>query len=393
MVRHFDFVVVGRGMMGAAAARHLSQTGASVALVGRGEPADWTAHDGVFASHYDSGRITRTIDQDRDWALLANRSIARYREIEKESGIAFHGETGCLISGHADGEFVSSVAAVAARHGLDAPLLDRAELRAHFPWFSLPERSAGIFEAKGAGYIDPRKLVAAQVACMEKAGGVCISDDAISVTEEGGRASVTLRSGEVVTGGRVLVATGGFSRAPGLLPRVPALIVKARTVVLAQLSPEQAKAFAGMPSWIDESADPSEHFYFLPPIVYPDGHAYLKIGGDPTDIEIAEEPAIVDWFRGQGDANAITHLKRLLARSIPQLDPVRLLSAPCVTTYTAHGYPYAGFVDGERVALLTGGNGTAAKSSDEIGRIGADLLIRGRLDEPDYVTDFAVHFR
>ena len=61
MVRHFDFVVVGKGMMGAAAARHLAMTGATVALVGRGEPADWQKHDGVFASHYDSGRITRTI--------------------------------------------------------------------------------------------------------------------------------------------------------------------------------------------------------------------------------------------------------------------------------------------------------------------------------------------
>ncbi len=80
-------------------------------------------------------------------------------------------------------------------------------------------------------------------------------------------------------------------------------------------------------------------------------------------------------------------------RFIPDLAPVRMVCAPCVTTYTVHGYPYAGFVGGERVALLTGGNGAAAKSSDEIGRIGADLLLRGRLDEPDYRTDFAVHFR
>ncbi|MBO9630578.1 MAG: hypothetical protein J7516_14205, partial [Shinella sp.] len=47
----------------------------------------------------------------------------------------------------------------------------------------------------------------------------------------------------------------------------------------------------------------------------------------------------------------------------------------------------------DRIALLTGGNGAAAKSSDEIGRIGADLVIRGHMDEPDYTTDFAVHFR
>jgi glycine/D-amino acid oxidase-like deaminating enzyme len=393
MDRHFDFVVVGRGMMGAAAARHLSRTGASVALVGRGEPTDWQKHDGVFSSHYDSGRITRTIDQNPDWALLANRSIARYREIEAESGIAFYGETGCLISGPAGSDFVNSVEAVAKRHGLDAPLLDRPELRARFPWFDLPESSAGVFEAKGAGYVDPRKLVAAQIVCFEKAGGVSILEDVVSVTDAGDWASVTLKSGEVVTGGRVLVATGGFSRAPGLLPKVPSLVVKARTVVLAQLSPEQVEAYAGMPSWIDESTEPSDHFYFLPPIVYPDGHSYLKIGGDPTEVEIEDEQAIRDWFRGEGGPEAIANLKRLLARSVPDLDPVRLLSVPCVTTYTVHGYPYAGFVGGERVALLTGGNGAAAKSSDEIGRIGADLVIRGRMDEPDYKTDFAVHFR
>jgi len=393
MVRHFDFVVVGRGMMGAAAGRYLARTGASVALVGRGEPADWKTHDGVFSSHYDSGRITRTIDGDPDWALLANRSIARYREIEAESGIAFYGETGCLISGPAGSDFVRSVEDVAKRYKLDAPLLDRAALRARFPWFALPETSAGVFEARGAGYVDPRKLVAAQVACFEKAGGASILDDVLSVTDAGDRASVVLKSGEAVTGGRVLVATGGFSRAPGLLPRVPALVVKARTVVLAQLKPEQVAAYRGMPSWIDESTDPSEHFYFLPPITYPDGNTYLKIGGDPTEVEIDDEQAIRDWFRGEGRPDASANLKRLLARSIPDLDPVRLVSVPCVTTYTVHGYPYAGFVESDRIALLTGGNGAAAKSSDEIGRIGADLVIRGRLDEPDYETDFAVHFR
>jgi sarcosine oxidase len=393
MVRHFDFVVVGRGMMGAAAARHLAKTGASVALVGRGEPADWKTHDGVFSSHYDSGRITRTIDGDPDWALLANRSIARYREIEAESGIAFYGETGCLISGPAGSDFVRSVEDVARRYALDAPSLDRAALRARFPWFALPETSAGVFEAKGAGYVDPRKLVAAQVAAMEKAGGVSVLDDALSVTDAGDRASVALKSGGSVTGGRVLVATGGFSRAPGLLPKVPALVVKARTVLLAQLKPEQVAAYRGMPSWIDESADPSDHFYFLPPITYPDGKTYLKIGGDPTEVAIEDEQAIRDWFRGEGRLEAIVHLKRLLARSLPDLDPARLVSIPCVTTYTVHGNPYAGFVEGERVALLTGGNGAAAKSSDEIGRIGADLVIRGRIDEPDYATDFAVHFR
>ena len=393
MARQFDFVVVGRGMMGAAAARHLSRSGASVALVGPGEPADWQAHDGVFSSHYDSGRITRTIDADADWALLANRSIARYRAIEAESGIAFYHEVGCLMSGPAGGGFVRSVETVVERFSLDAPALDRAGLHTRFPWFALPENAAGVFEAQGAGYIDPRRMVAAQVACMEKSGGVSILEEAVSVREEGSEAVVTLRSGEAVRGGRALVATGGFSRAPGLLARVPALAVKARTVLLARLTPEQVADWRDMPSWIDESGDPSGHFYLLPPVPYPDGRHYIKIGGDPSDIAIEDEQAIRDWFRGDGTPEAIRHLRRVLERSLPGLGPASFTSAPCITAFTAHGYPYAGFVEGERVALLAGGNGAAAKSSDEIGRIGAELVIRGRLDEPDYSTDFAVRFR
>ena len=78
---------------------------------------------------------------------------------------------------------------------------------------------------------------------------------------------------------------------------------------------------------------------------------------------------------------------------MPDLVPVSFSSAPCVTTFTAHGHPYAGFVDGDRIAVLAGGCGAAAKSCDEIGRIGAGLLLRGRLDEPDYDTDFSVRFR
>ena len=276
MARHFDFVVVGRGMMGAAAARHLSRPGARVALVGPGEPADRKRHDGVFSSHYDSGRITRTIDGDPDWALLANRSIARYRAIEAESGIPFYSETGCLISGPAGGDFVGRVVEVARRFDLDAPALDRAAFRADFPWFSLPDDAAGVFERRGAGHIDPRRLVAAQVACMERAGGVSIPEEAVRVRAETDRAVVTLMSGKMVSAGRVLVATGGFSRAAGLLARTPDLIVKARTVVLARLDEAQAQDWRDMPSWIDESGDPAEHFYLLPPVLYPDGHYYLR---------------------------------------------------------------------------------------------------------------------
>jgi glycine/D-amino acid oxidase-like deaminating enzyme len=70
--------------------------------------------------------------------------------------------------------------------------------------------------------------------------------------------------------------------------------------------------------------------------------------------------------------------------------PATLKWRPCVTTFTRHGYPYIGFTGSDRIAVLTGGNGMAAKSSDEIGRLGAILIEKGQLDAPEYETDFSV---
>ena len=40
----------------------------------------------VFGAHYDEGRITRGTDRYPVWAILAQRSIRRYRELEQLSG-------------------------------------------------------------------------------------------------------------------------------------------------------------------------------------------------------------------------------------------------------------------------------------------------------------------
>jgi len=67
----FDYVVIGKGMMGTAVARYLIQSSDSVALIGPNEPIDFATHDGVFSSYYDSGRITRRLDGSIVWARLA----------------------------------------------------------------------------------------------------------------------------------------------------------------------------------------------------------------------------------------------------------------------------------------------------------------------------------
>lgn len=139
MAADFRFIVVGRGMMGAAAARHLAGQTDGIAVIGPDEPEDRASHQGVFGSHYDEGRITRTIDPDADWARLANRSISRYEEIERDSGIQFYAPVGCLVAGPkrgGDNGYVGDVVDAAERLGVQTDILDDAGLKTKFPFFS-----------------------------------------------------------------------------------------------------------------------------------------------------------------------------------------------------------------------------------------------------------------
>ena len=144
-----------------------------------------------------------------------------------------------------------------------------------------------------------------------------------------------------------------------------------------------------MPSLIYEPSDPTKHIYLLPPVVYPDGKAYLKIGGDPDDILLGTDAEIRAWFRTGGKPEVRDNFAAIIETLVPSIDVARRSMAACVTSYTPSGYPAIGYCGSERIAVLTGGCGAAAKSSDEIGRLGAVLLAQGHIEDEGYETDFA----
>ncbi|WP_018897558.1 FAD-dependent oxidoreductase [Rhizobium sp. 2MFCol3.1] len=392
----FKYIIVGRGMMGAAAARHLAKSTDGVAVIGPDEPEDRKRHDGVFASHYDEGRITRTIDPDRDWALLANRSIGRYAEIERESGVSFYTPAGCLVVGPRRGgadTYVERTSSAARSLGVETALLDDAGLKARFPFFAFADGTEGVHEATGAGYISPRNLVRAQSIAAERAGASVIREVALSIRDEGGLVAVETADGKTYRAEKVLLAAGGFSIAENLLPQPVDLKVYARTIAFYEVDEAAAARFADMPSLISHGVDGLDDFYMLPPIRYPDGKVYMKIGGDPDDVRLDREPELRDWFKTDGRESVQSHLTRLIERVVPELRPVSTSSGSCVVSFTPSGHPMIGYTASPRVGVLTGGCGTAAKSSDEIGRLGALLLLEGRINGQGYATDFKPYFR
>ena len=71
----YDVAVVGLGLIGSAAFRHLIDMGVRTVGIGPSEPANLRDRERVFASHYDEGRITRIVDPLPFWAAAGRRSM------------------------------------------------------------------------------------------------------------------------------------------------------------------------------------------------------------------------------------------------------------------------------------------------------------------------------
>ena len=158
-------------MLGSSVARHLAEAGASVTLIGPGEPENRRTHQGVFASHYDDTRITRVIDPDPVRAWLAHRSEAAFRRLEADTSVRFYFEVGHLWVAAPDE--VAQLADCGRRFDLACVGHSAEELTKVFPGLRPPGGLHGLFQAKGAGYLDPRGYVRAEGLAFTAAGGRC----------------------------------------------------------------------------------------------------------------------------------------------------------------------------------------------------------------------------
>jgi sarcosine oxidase len=301
----YDVVVVGNGMFGAAATRHLSARGLRVVAVGPDEPADWKTHDGVFSSHYDQARITRVIDSDPVWAQLAQGSIAVYQELEARSGVTFHHRSGGVW-------IYPQIPAALARlqqadtvgrtFGAEFDRLTDKDVVARFPFLRVPPDAITLWERGPAGHIDPRSMVRAQLAIAGKQGATVLRQTVKGYTRRNDVFEVTTDGGARVRAAKLLIAAGAYTN--HLLARPLAMQFKARTVLLAEIDETEARRLQALPSTIQWLADDPvlESVYSTPAVRYPDGKLCIKIGGSRHTPYLLETPQeFREWFHGSGD--------------------------------------------------------------------------------------------
>mmetsp|Transcript_15659 Transcript_15659/g.49004 ORF Transcript_15659/g.49004 Transcript_15659/m.49004 type:complete len:430 (+) Transcript_15659:19-1308(+) len=409
----FDLVVVGRGLVGSAAAKHalLAEPSWRVALVGPSEASQPAA--GVHGCHADEGRITRSLDTDGVWAELAARSMRRYEAIERESGIRFHAAVGCLAVGRADGPYLETVARVARDRRVELETVDEATLKSRWPELRLDASLfgdydddegfetttpsyGGLFEAGSAGHVSPRKLLEAQLVLFRRSGG-CVIDAVVDAISDD---HLTCRDGATIRAKRVLVATNAWTNFSPLLPRRVKLELTTQTTVRRRVP---TGALDHLPSLIVKGgSDPFgaltaklDACYFLPPIQYDDDACYVKIGhGTIFERPLATEDEARAWYEPtfaetRDDSYARCRLAALLTRLLDSApttttstsdDEERNVVVRCVIPKTPTKRPYLHRFS-KRLACCVGCNGYAAKSSDELGRLASRLLMT---DQDDY---------
>ncbi len=381
-----EVVVVGRGMFGSAAARHLSQGGVDVIAIGPDvfDPDHGSAtideHD-VFSSHNDEARLTRLQDRDEAWAQVTARALRDYQALEDASGVDFHHDVGCLIASRpvGDGRNPDPIAHLRER-GIIHEYFGSGDRTwaGRWPRLDFPATHGVAFEPSPAGYIRPKRLIAAQETLTRRNGGTLLTDTVTGVHRLGAGAGfeIVTAAGRHVRSSKVVLAAGAFTNFNGLIETPVDLELKTEVVVLGEVTPADTDELARYPTvkYLNDG-DVLDAIYMTPPVRYPDGRSYVKMGANtcldtnPADLATAQR-----WFRTATDDSYLELLQPSLQALWPDVVFTSFRTRPCIVTYTPDRFPLIAEAQ-PGLVVATGGNGGGAKGSDAWGAMAADLIL------------------
>lgn len=390
----YDSIIIGAGLIGSAAAKYICNAERNVALIGPDEEKVLDEKI-VFASHYDNSRIQRILGKDAVSTLLNLQSAQQYNLIEKETGIHFHSHEGCLyVNPSGSDAYLDKTDELAKAFNIKYQrFLSGTSLKLFAPDFNFTETANGIFESSPSGHINPRKLIKAQQTLFQKNGGIIFNDTVKSLNRENGILKIETLDGKTYHSNKVLLSPGAFINFFNLLKRKLVLRLKSETTIWAKVSADTASHLFKMPALLYNINEPGiQEIYLVRPVEYPDGNFYLKMGANfPGDIYFNSLTEIQDWFKNENKEDNKDTAKAALMHLIPKLLIETCYEKKCIVAYTHHGKPYIGEAD-DKIFVAAGGNGYSAMSSDALGKIASELLLKNIFPKEYFFENFSLVF-
>lgn len=380
---HYDTLILGGGIMGAATASALARQGQRVALIEQFEPGHSRG-----SSHGD-GRIIRFAYPEPIYIEMALLAYPAWDAASARAGRPLTKKTGGWDSGPAGGTHLAELEQNFIAYGIPYERLSARESNARFPQFHLDEGSEAIYQADGGAVFATPAVMAfwadAQAADAECHTGMRIT--AIEPLADGVR--LQSADGRRMEGDRLVVAAGGW--AGPLLKSVDldVPLVATREQVVYYLPADDAVDHrAGpMPVFIDYHFE--DPFYGLPQIEIPG----VKIGWHHTGPAVdADEP-------GAFDEAAIEGITAFVARRFPHLRPAPTTRLSCLYTntpdyhfvldrhpayphivigagFSGHGFKFAPVIGDILAALATDQPPPVPLDTFALSRFGEQTLVR-----------------
>lgn len=349
----FDVIVVGAGLMGAAAAWALTHRERSVLLIDQFEAAHRNG------SSHGSSRIVRRAYNDELYTRLTGQALELWRELEHETGADVLRMLGGIDFGAA--RDVRRLGEHLAAQSVPHELLSRPEAEARWPGMRF--EGDVMFHAQ-AGTVDAGLALGAFVAAATRRGAeVRYGTQVVGLTRGGDRVGIELATGERVQASTVVVAAGSWI-APllqGFVKLPPLRVTQQQFFHFPRLDPDGEP----WPSVIHDAAEPIYHL------------AGGRDGGPHDDRKIAEHrhgtPTTAATRSGRVDAASRTRIVEYVKRWLPGLDPSPRGEGTCLYTTT----PTEDFVldRAGRLIICSACSGHGAKFAPLIGSLAADLVV------------------
>jgi N-methyl-L-tryptophan oxidase len=356
----FDVVIVGAGVMGAAAAYELAGRGAKIALI------DQSALPNPRAASVDHSKVFRFAYPDAFYVKLAVDALARWRRLEEETGAKLLTQTGVVLIGKRRPSFETECCHALRSLGLEAEMLDSQTVAARFPQFNADAFSFGVLDPSGA--ILHAETALRRLIDLATQRSVKVFERERVLTIKKAAASQVLfitGSGQQFQCERAMIATGPWSRK--LLPVVADKLTTTRQE-LVYFEPTQRSRFE--PGSFPIFMELESGFYG-----FPIHHAgAMKIANHHKGVQV--DASLREDTVGE---NFIKSCRAFFAEFIPGLADAHVRETRvCIYNNTPEDDFIIDWIpELENVLIVTGFSGHGFKFAPTIGRIAADLLVSG----------------
>jgi sarcosine oxidase len=364
---HADYVIVGAGAVGSAAAYHLARRGKPVLLVEQFA----LGHD--RGSSHGAARITRHSYADPDYARLMPAAFRAWRELEADAGEALYLRTGGVSFSPRGVDYVARVGANLSELRVPHWRGSGREWNDRQPSFRLPADYEVVFEPD-AGIVKAARSLALQVELARRHGGPetqVLAQTPVAQIDLSGAHPVLVAGKMKIVANRLIVAAGAWvSRLLSGLP-VPFRVTRQQVLYLR---PADRLSFGigRFPVFIYKGNGEDEAFYGMPEFldmgVKVARHAGPEVDPDSTDRTIG--------------ADYIALVRRFLHTHIPDLEPAPVETVEtCLYTVAPDERFLVDYLPGRTDVLVASPcSGHGFKFSCLVGRVLADLVTSDTTD-------------